>query len=33
MTREAIDDPEGHLDRMIREIYKRQSDKRFEVKE
>jgi hypothetical protein len=33
MTREAVDDPEGHLDRMIREIYKRQSDKRFEVKE
>ena len=30
---EAVDDPEGYLNRMIREIYKQQSDQRFEGKE
>jgi hypothetical protein len=33
ITREAIDDPEGYLNRMIREIYSRQSDQGFEGKE
>jgi hypothetical protein len=33
ITRETVDDPEGYLNRMIREIYKRQSDQRFEDKE
>jgi len=33
VTRETVDDPEGYLNRMIREIYKRQSDQRFEDKE
>ncbi len=33
ITRETVDDPEGFLNRMIREIYKRQSDQRFEDKE
>jgi endopeptidase Clp ATP-binding regulatory subunit ClpX len=33
VTRETVDDPEGYLDRMIREIYKRQSDQRLEGKE
>jgi ATP-dependent Clp protease ATP-binding subunit ClpX len=33
VTRETVDDPEGYLNRIIREIYKRQSDQRFEDKE
>jgi ATP-dependent Clp protease ATP-binding subunit ClpX len=33
VTREAIDDPEGYLNRMIREIYSRQSDQGLEGKE
>jgi ATP-dependent Clp protease ATP-binding subunit ClpX len=33
ITREAVDDPEGYLNRMIREIYKQQSGQRFEGKE
>jgi endopeptidase Clp ATP-binding regulatory subunit ClpX len=33
VTRETVDDPEGYLDRMIREVYKRQSDHRLEDKE
>ncbi|MGA2464436.1 MAG: AAA family ATPase [Thermodesulfobacteriota bacterium] len=33
ITTEAVDDPEGYLNRMIREIYKQQSDQRFEGKE
>jgi len=33
VTRETVDDPEGYLNRMIRDIYKRQSDQRFEDKE
>jgi endopeptidase Clp ATP-binding regulatory subunit ClpX len=33
VTRETVDDPEGYLNRMIREIYKRQSGQRFEDKE
>ena len=33
ITREAVDDPEGYLNRMIREIYRRQSDQRLEGKE
>ncbi len=33
VTRETVDDPEGYLNRMIREVYKRQSDPRFEEKE
>jgi len=33
VTRETVDDPEGYLNRMIREIYKRQSDERLEDKE
>jgi ATP-dependent Clp protease ATP-binding subunit ClpX len=33
VTRETVDDPEGYLNRMIREIYKRQSDQRLEDKE
>ncbi len=33
ITREAIDDPEGYLNRMIREIYSRQADQEPEVKE
>jgi len=32
ITGEAVDDPEGYLDRTIREIYRRQSDQRFENK-
>ena len=32
ITGEAVDDPEGYLDRTIREIYRRQSDQRFEGK-
>jgi hypothetical protein len=33
ITREAVDDPEGYLNRMIREIYSRQSDERLEGSE
>jgi ATP-dependent Clp protease ATP-binding subunit ClpX len=33
VTRETVDDPEGYLNRMVRDIYKRQSDQRFEDKE
>jgi ATP-dependent Clp protease ATP-binding subunit ClpX len=33
ITREAVDNPEGYLDRTIREIYRRQSDQRLEGKE
>lgn len=33
ITREAVDDPEGYLDRMIREIYKRQSGHKLEGRE
>jgi endopeptidase Clp ATP-binding regulatory subunit ClpX len=33
ITTEAVDDPEGYLNRMIREIYKQQSGQRFEGKE
>jgi ATP-dependent Clp protease ATP-binding subunit ClpX len=33
ITREAVDDPEGYLNRIIREIYSRQSDQGFEGKE
>jgi endopeptidase Clp ATP-binding regulatory subunit ClpX len=33
MPEEAIDDSEGYLNRMIREIYSRQADQRFEGKE
>ena len=33
ITRETVDDPEGYLNRMIREIYKRQTDQRLEDKE
>jgi endopeptidase Clp ATP-binding regulatory subunit ClpX len=33
ITREAVDDPEGYLNHMIREIYSRQSDQGFEGKE
>ncbi len=33
VTREAVHDPEGYLDRMIREIYRRQSEPRVEDKE
>jgi endopeptidase Clp ATP-binding regulatory subunit ClpX len=33
ITREAVDDPEGYLNQIIREIYSRQSDQGFEGKE
>ncbi len=33
IPKEAIDDPEGYLNRMILEIYRRETDQRFEVKE
>ncbi len=33
ITKEAVDDPEGYLDRTIRDIYRRQSDQKLEVKE
>ncbi len=33
VTRETVDDPEGYLNRMIREVYRRQSDQRIEDKE
>ena len=33
ITKEAVDDPEGYLNRIIREIYKRQSDQGVEDKE
>ncbi len=33
ITRDAVDNPEGYLDRTIREIYRRQSDQRLEGKE
>jgi ATP-dependent Clp protease ATP-binding subunit ClpX len=33
VTRETVDDPEGYLNRMIREIYRRQSDAKVEDKE
>jgi len=33
ITREAVDDPEGYLDRTIREIYRRQSDQKLEGKD
>jgi len=33
VTRETVDDPEGYLNRMIREIYRRQSGQRLEDKE
>ena len=32
ITKEAIDDPEGYLNRVIREIYSRQSDQRLRVR-
>jgi len=32
MPREAVDDPEGYLNQMIRDIYSRQSDQRLEGK-
>ncbi len=32
VTRETVDDPEGYLNRVIREIYRRQSDQRVEDK-
>jgi endopeptidase Clp ATP-binding regulatory subunit ClpX len=33
ITRETVDDPEGYLDQTIREIYRRQSDQKLEVKD
>ena len=33
LTKEAIDDPEGYLNRVIREFYSRQSEQRFEGNE
>ncbi|HUL21336.1 MAG TPA: AAA family ATPase [Thermodesulfobacteriota bacterium] len=33
VTRETVDDPEGYLNRTIRELYRRQSDPRVEDKE
>ena len=33
LTREAVEDPEGYLNRVIREIYSRQADQRLEGKE
>ncbi len=33
VSRETVDDPEGYLNRMIREVYRRQSDSRVEDKE
>ena len=33
VTKETVDDPEGYLNRVIREIYRRQSDQRVEDKE
>jgi ATP-dependent protease HslVU (ClpYQ) ATPase subunit len=33
ITKEAVDNPEGYLNRMIREIYRRESDQGLEVKE
>ncbi len=33
VTKETVDDPEGYLNRAIREIYRRQSDQRVEDKE
>ena len=33
ITRGAVDNPEGYLDRVIRELYRRQSDQRLEAKE
>jgi len=33
ITREAVDDPEGYLNRMIREIYSRESNQGLEGKE
>jgi endopeptidase Clp ATP-binding regulatory subunit ClpX len=33
VSRETVDDPEGYLNRMIREVYRRQSDPRVEDKE
>lgn len=33
ISKEAVDDPEGYLNRMILEIYRRESDHKFEVKE
>jgi hypothetical protein len=33
ITREAVDDPEGYLDKTIRDIYRRQSSQKFEDKE
>jgi endopeptidase Clp ATP-binding regulatory subunit ClpX len=33
ITKEAVDNPEGYLNRMIREIYRNESDQRLEVKE
>jgi hypothetical protein len=33
VTRETVDDPEGYLNRMIREIYRRQSDPKVEDRE
>jgi endopeptidase Clp ATP-binding regulatory subunit ClpX len=33
ITKEAVDDPEGYLNRIIREIYSRQSDQRLEGSE
>ncbi len=33
IPKEAIDDPEGYLNRMILEIYRRETDQKFEVKE
>jgi endopeptidase Clp ATP-binding regulatory subunit ClpX len=33
VSRETVDDPEGYLNRMIREVYRRQSDPKVEEKE
>lgn len=33
IPKEAVDDPEGYLNKMILDIYRRESDQRFEVKE
>jgi ATP-dependent Clp protease ATP-binding subunit ClpX len=33
VTRETVDDPEGYLNRMIREVYRRQSGQRIEDKD
>lgn len=33
IPKEAVDDPEGYLNRIILEIYRRETDQKFEVKE